>query len=99
MMHMSLEQKIRDKSAKVGIVGLGYVGLPLAVEFADKGLYTLGIDVDRSKIEKINSGENYIPDVDSKRLEKLVKNGALEGTTRYGRVGELDIIFIWPPSL
>ncbi len=98
MTQMSLEQKIRDKSAKIGIVGLGYVGLPLAVEFADKGIYTLGIDIDMAKVESINRGANYIQDVDSGRLEKLVKNGVLEGTTRYGRVGELDIIFICVPT-
>ncbi|MFQ5652338.1 MAG: nucleotide sugar dehydrogenase [bacterium] len=93
-----LEQKIRDKNAKVGIIGLGYVGLPLAVEFASQGIYTLGIDLDREKIEKINSGENYIADVNSKRLKARVEEGRLEGTTRYGRVGELDILYICVPT-
>lgn len=98
MAAISLEQKIKDKSAKVGIVGLGYVGLPLAVEFASKGLYVLGIDTDRNKIEKINRGENYIGDIDSKKLKSLVADGLLEGTTMYGRVGELDVIFISVPT-
>jgi len=94
----SLDQKLKDKSAKVGIVGLGYVGLPLAVEFADKGFYTLGIDVDREKVEKINSGINYIDDVDSKKLEALVNAGKLEASTMYGRVGELDVVYICVPT-
>ncbi|MFQ5823188.1 MAG: nucleotide sugar dehydrogenase [bacterium] len=95
---MSLEQKIKDKSAKIGVVGLGYVGLPLAVEFADKGFYVLGIDTDRNKIEKLNRGDTYIDDVDSHRLRNLVNEASLEGTTMYGRVGELDIIFICVPT-
>ena len=95
---MTLEQKVKEKSAKVGIVGLGYVGLPLAVEFASKGFYVLGIDTDRNKIEKINRGENYIDDIDSEKMRSLVGDGLLEGTTMYGRVGELDIIFICVPT-
>ncbi len=98
MAAMTLEQKVKEKSAKVGIVGLGYVGLPLAVEFASKGFYVLGIDTDRNKIEKINSGENYIDDIDSEKMRSLVGDGLLEGTTMYGRVGELDIIFICVPT-
>ncbi|MFQ5605283.1 MAG: nucleotide sugar dehydrogenase [bacterium] len=95
---MSLEEKIKDKSAKVGIIGLGYVGLPLAVEFADHGFYVLGIDIDRSKIEMLNRGENYIEDVDDELLQKLVADRMLEGTTKYGRTGELDILFICVPT-
>ena len=98
MAAMTLEQKVKEKSAKVGIVGLGYVGLPLAVEFASKGFYVLGIDTDRNKIEKINRGENYIDDIDSEKMRSLVEDGLLEGTTMYGRVGELDIIFICVPT-
>ncbi|RMD92686.1 MAG: nucleotide sugar dehydrogenase [Calditrichaeota bacterium] len=98
MSHASLEQKILDKTAKVGIIGLGYVGLPLAVEFADKGFYVLGIDTDRNKVSKLNRGENYIADVEDDRLKRLVNEGLLEGTTMYGRVGELDIIFICVPT-
>ena len=98
MAAITLEQKVKDKSAKIGIIGLGYVGLPLAVEFASKGFYVLGIDTDRNKIEKINSGENYIDDIDSEKMRSLVGDGLLEGTTMYGRVGELDIIFICVPT-
>ncbi len=95
---MNLEQKIKDKKAKIGVVGLGYVGLPLAVEFASKGFYTLGIDLNRRKIEMINRGENYIQDVDNDRFRSLVESGMLEGTTKYGRTGELDVIYICVPT-
>lgn len=95
---MSLEQKIKDKSAKVGIVGLGYVGLPLAVEFANKGFYCLGIDTDLKKVEQLNRGDSYIDDVDGELLKKLVDEGLLEGTTKYGRAGELDILYICVPT-
>jgi UDP-N-acetyl-D-glucosamine dehydrogenase len=95
---MTLEQKLKDKQAKIGVVGLGYVGLPLAVEFADKGFYTLGIDVDRRKIETLNRGENYIQDLDNERVRRLVESGLLEGTTKYGRTGELDVIYICVPT-
>ena len=97
-MGTSLEQKINEKSAKVGIVGLGYVGLPLAVEFASKGFYVLGIDTDRTKVENINRGANYIRDIDDSRLELLTKDGSLEATTMYGRAGEMDIIYICVPT-
>ncbi len=95
---MHLEEKLTEKTAKVGIIGLGYVGLPLAVEFASKGFYTLGIDVDRTKAEKINAGENYIGDIDSEKLKRLVDEGLLEATTKYGRVGELDVLYICVPT-
>jgi len=93
-----LEQKLQDKSAKIGVVGLGYVGLPLAVEFAANGFYCLGIDLDRTKVEKINSGKNYIDDVDSAQLKKFAKEGRLEASTMYGRCGELDVIYICVPT-
>ena len=98
MTAVSLEQKIKDKGAKVGVVGLGYVGLPLAVEFADKGYYVLGIDTDHAKVAKLNRGENYVGDVEKERLKRLVDEGVLEATTMYGRVGELDIIFVCVPT-
>ncbi len=98
MSTIGLEAKLRDKQAKIGVIGLGYVGLPIAVEFADQGFYTLGIDVDRLKVEKINSGTNYIADVSDSRLKALVESGKLEGTTRYGRIGEMDVMYICVPT-
>ena len=60
---MSLIDKINDKSAKVGVIGLGYVGLPLAIEFTNAGYNVTGIDIDEEKVSAINSGKNYIKDV------------------------------------
>ena len=70
---MSLIDKINDKSAKVGVIGLGYVGLPLAVEFSNAGYETLGIDIDDNKVNAINNGKNYINDVSDEQLNDLVK--------------------------
>ncbi|RMF66401.1 MAG: nucleotide sugar dehydrogenase [Calditrichaeota bacterium] len=94
----TLRHKIDDKTAKIGIIGLGYVGLPLAVEFAGNGFTVLGIDTDLNKVEQLNRGNNYIADVDSQALKQLVAEGRIEATTMYGRVGELDAIFICVPT-
>ena len=95
---MSLEQRLKDHSAKIGIIGLGYVGLPLAVEYADKGFQVLGIDTDGRKVSKINFGENYISDVDDDTLRRVVKDGKFSATTTYDAVRELDAIYICVPT-
>ncbi|MBI4429443.1 MAG: nucleotide sugar dehydrogenase, partial [Ignavibacteriales bacterium] len=95
---MNLEKKIKAKRARVGVVGLGYVGLPLAVEFASKGFETIGIDVDRSKVDAINSGKNYIADVNDKTFTKAVKKGLLTARGDYECVNSLDVIYICVPT-
>jgi len=95
---MSLADKINSKSARVGVIGMGYVGLPLAVAVAGTGLKVTGIDVDREKTAKINQGESYIPDVDSKLLGNAVKDGLLGATTDFSVLGEVDIISICVPT-
>ena len=65
---MELNKKIKDKTAKIGVIGLGYVGLPLAIEFVQAGFNVLGIDIDEHKIKMINNGQNYIRDVDDSIL-------------------------------
>ncbi len=95
---MNIEQRLTDRSAKIGIVGLGYVGLPLAVEYANKGFSVVGIDVDGRKVSKINFGENYIQDVDDQTLKKVVKEGRLSASTTYDLVPELDAIYICVPT-
>lgn len=72
----SLINKLHQRSAKVSVVGLGYVGLPLAAVFADAGFDVTGIDLDQEKIEAINRGESYIQDVDTAQLSRLVSAGA-----------------------
>ena len=77
-----LLDRIRTKKAKVGVIGLGYVGLPLAVEFARQGFDVSGFDVDESKTGQINAGQSYIPDVPQAELCEVVKAGRLRGTSR-----------------
>jgi len=95
---VNLKEKILNKTANIGIVGLGYVGLPLAVEFAHKGFQTLGIDVSREKVDAINQGRNYIGDVDSEQLRKVVKEGMLKAVDNYKSVSTLDVIYICVPT-
>ncbi len=94
----SLEQKIKQKEAIIGIIGLGYVGLPLAVEFALKGFKTIGIDLSQWKVEKINKGENYIQDVNDEELKEAVEKGLLSAKSNYESVSELDVIYICVPT-
>ena len=72
---MELLQKIADKRARIGIIGLGYVGLPLAVEFARAGFHVVGYDVDASKTSTLNGGVSYIPDVPTEHVAEIVKAG------------------------
>ncbi|MCF7801704.1 MAG: UDP-N-acetyl-D-glucosamine dehydrogenase, partial [Candidatus Marinimicrobia bacterium] len=78
-----LLKKIEKKEAVFGVIGLGYVGLPLAVEFANAGMKVIGIDVDEERVAKINRAENFIQDVDADELAAAVKNGKLVATTDY----------------
>ena len=70
---MNLINKINDKSAKIGVIGLGYVGLPLALEFANAGYEVIGIDINEKKVKKINLGNNYIKDVEDSSFKKSRK--------------------------
>jgi len=93
-----LEEKIRSRRASVGIVGLGYVGLPLAVEFAKAGFTVTGIDVNTQKVERVNAGDSYVGDISSDVLSALVKDGKLRATTDFGIVSELDTVNICVPT-
>jgi UDP-N-acetyl-D-glucosamine dehydrogenase len=94
----SLIDRIRKREARVGVIGLGYVGLPLAVEFARAGFDTTGFDVDESKVAALNAGTSYIPDVRREDLEAEVKAGRLRGTTDVSRLGQMDAIDICVPT-
>src|SRR5438045_2046879 len=89
---------ISDKHARVGVIGLGYVGLPLATEFAGKGLRATGFEVDASKVAKINSGESYIGDVKSESIKQNVDAGRLSATTDFGELKDCDAIVICVPT-
>jgi UDP-N-acetyl-D-glucosamine dehydrogenase len=93
-----LEGRINEFTAKIGVIGLGYVGLPLAVEYAAAGYFVLGIDVDAEKVKQLNAGENYIDDVDDKKLKDLVRRKKLQAASQYKRIRELDVIFICVPT-
>ncbi len=93
-----LKEKIKQKKAKIGVVGLGYVGLPLAIEFSRKGYQTLGIDSDQSKIKLIQQKKNYIKDVVNKDFLFAINHGYFKATSSYDKAGELDVIFICVPT-
>ncbi len=93
-----LAEKIRSHKARIGVIGLGYVGLPLAVEFAKQGYKTTGMDVSKSRVENLNKGRSYIPDVPSEEVASLVQKGKLKATTRYEALRELDGVMICVPT-
>ncbi len=94
----SLLEKIQSRRARTGVVGLGYVGLPLAVEFARAGFHTTGIDLDGRKTGAINEGRSYIPDVKTSDVQALHGAGKLDATTDFEVVKELDTINICVPT-
>jgi UDP-N-acetyl-D-glucosamine dehydrogenase len=95
---MVLADRIKQKKAKVGIVGLGYVGLPLAVEFARAGFDVVGIELLESKVSSLNKGESYIQDVPNSVLKPLVDSGRLKATTDFSVLAELDTVNICVPT-
>jgi len=93
-----LKNKILNRTAKVGVVGLGYVGLPFAVEKGKVGFQVIGIDDNQKRVEQVNNGENYISDVKDEELKELVQKGLLKATTDFSCVPELDVIVIAVPT-
>src|SRR5690554_5515550 len=94
----SIKKKLMDKTATLGVVGLGYVGLPLAVEKAKAGFKTIGFDVQESKVNMVNAGKNYIGDVVNEDLEAIVKSGLLSATTNFAQVAKADCVCICVPT-
>jgi UDP-N-acetyl-D-glucosamine dehydrogenase len=97
-MNKSILESIKARSARVGVVGLGYVGLPLAVEFAKAGYTVTGIDLSTGKVDAITRGESYIPDVPTHEVTDAVKAGKLSATTDFAVVAELDTVNICVPT-
>jgi UDP-N-acetyl-D-glucosamine dehydrogenase len=93
-----LKRKIATREARVGVVGLGYVGLPLAVEFAAAGFTVTGIDIDGSKVDSIHRGISYVQDIPPSTLKALVDSGKLQATTEFSAVEHLDTISIAVPT-
>jgi UDP-N-acetyl-D-glucosamine dehydrogenase len=94
----NLENRIRDKSADIGVVGLGYVGLPLALAFAEAGFNVTGIDSDKGRVNKIMLGTSYLLDIESARLKKAVASGRLKATTSQSTLRRVDTIIICVPT-
>lgn len=90
--------KIAAKSVKIGIIGLGYVGLPLAVSFAKKGATVLGFEKSEKKALAVNEGRNYIADIEDADLAYVRANGLLSATTDFSRIGEVDAVIICVPT-
>jgi UDP-N-acetyl-D-glucosamine dehydrogenase len=94
----SLEKKIRERKVTVGILGLGYVGLPLAREFANAGVKVLGFDVDETKIKKLNSGKSIIKHIPNSQVKKLVESKLFSATSNMSRLRSVDAILICVPT-
>src|SRR5205809_7007912 len=94
----TLLTRIRNKQARVGVIGLGYVGLPLAVEFARAGFDVTGFDVDAAKVAEINAGRSYIPDVAPRDLADAVLAGRLRATTDMSQLAAMDVADICVPT-
>ncbi len=93
-----LSLNIDDRSARVGVVGLGYVGLPLAVELAAAGFEVIGFDIDEEKVRSIEAGSSYIGDISSERLQSVREGDRLQATTDFDRLGEVQVINVCVPT-
>ena len=95
---MNLDKKIANKTARVCVIGLGYVGLPLAIELARAGFPVTGIDKDERKVKSLNDGISYIPDVETADVQKLTAKKKFAATTDYDILRDVDVIFICVPT-
>ncbi|MEA3286952.1 MAG: nucleotide sugar dehydrogenase [Candidatus Marinimicrobia bacterium] len=93
-----LLKRVEKKEFTVGVIGLGYVGLPLAVEFGNAGIRTIGIDIDSKRVARLNEGDNYIQDVKDAELKALVDNGTFTATTDFSSIKHIDAVCIAVPT-
>ncbi|MCB9438224.1 MAG: nucleotide sugar dehydrogenase [Anaerolineales bacterium] len=96
--HQQLLNRLNNRTATIGVVGLGYVGLPLAVAFAEQGYRVIGVDVSAEKVEKLNQGISYIIDIPSEQMAPIVQNGKFTAYTTYDALSEADAISICVPT-
>ena len=94
----ALAARFRDRSAKIGVIGLGYVGLPLARTIAERGFTVLGFDLDPVKVRRLNAGESYIRHISSESIAALRGAGRLAATGEVARLGEADAILLCVPT-
>lgn len=93
-----LRQRLEARTATIGVIGMGYVGLPLAVEYAREGFETIGIDLNEQRINRLNAGDNYIDDLDDEEVQALVEDDLLRGTTTFEDSPDIDIFFVCVPT-
>jgi UDP-N-acetyl-D-glucosamine dehydrogenase len=96
--YKNLQQKLKDKKATVGIIGLGYVGLPLAVALGNSGFSVLGLDINKKKVKLVNSGRSDIGDVKNEEVKKLVKTKKLKASTNFALLKKIDCVCICVPT-
>jgi UDP-N-acetyl-D-glucosamine dehydrogenase len=95
---MDLLAKINNQKAVIGVVGLGYVGLPLLMEFVEEKFHTIGFDIDDKKVDSLNSGKSYIKHIASERVQKVLDSNLFEATADFSRIKEVDCILICVPT-
>src|SRR5512141_1246517 len=98
MYKQQLLRRLDERTARIGIIGLGYVGLPLAVAFAEAGFSVSGLDVSADKVSMLNGGTSYIPDIPTEQLAPLAKSGKLRATTNYDDLREVDAVSVCVPT-
>src|ERR1700686_4693699 len=98
--HMSIElnNKINNKKAQIAVIGLGYVGLPLALAFAQKGFKVLGIDTDDQRVERIKNLKSYITDVPSRLIARLMGKKVFNVSTDFNLLSQIDVVIICVPT-
>ena len=96
--HMSLQDRLQQHSAVIGVVGLGYVGLPLVLAYAAKGFPSIGFDIDSSKIDHLHAGTSYIKHIPTSAVAAARSSGKLDATTDFGRISECDAIILCVPT-
>ena len=95
---LALRKKVVTKEAVIGVAGLGYVGLPLAMAYAKQGFRTLGIDLDAERIRRLKAGQSYIQDVDDGAVQQAVRAGQLIARDDYTSIGKAEVVFICVPT-
>jgi UDP-N-acetyl-D-glucosamine dehydrogenase len=95
---LPLAEKLQDKTAIIGVVGLGYVGMPIALEFAKKGFSVIGMDVSESKVKLLQEGKNFIEDLKDEEVAEVVAQGKLRATSQFGPLSEADVIYVCVPT-
>ena len=95
---MILTEKIKNRSARIGVIGLGYVGLPLVIRYCEEGFHVTGFDIDSRKVEKLNAGESYIKHIAPDRIRQIKSKGLFEATTDYSQLTKMDCVIICVPT-